>query len=797
MPIPGQSCQNCPSYSGDQWSLCFRHPPEQWSEVSANWPKVLPTDWCGDWGTTSAGGGGGGGGIPEAPTDGALYGRQNAAWSPVAAAPAPSSTNPVMDGTAAVGTGTTYARADHVHPSDTSRVNKAGDTMTGALTVAGLTDNKHAAIGANAAIDNVTWAPGDPVNAYPYAQPCMLTLNEFYTGDVSVIDGIEGLMVFPGYRHTGTAAGSIWVLDIEPTINSNSTGPLTNFYGIYAVTANYGSGAITNHFAAHANAGHLGTGTVTNLFGGNFLATVSGSTAIATNVAAVHVARNGKTSGGTITNNYGIYIADQSGIGTTTSENIHSFGAASTNTFEGTVNAKGFNLTSTSTNVAIGNSAGNTAAVTGTNNVTIGLSAGSSLTTGGSNICIGPNTGMALQTGSGIVNVGSTAGQYATGGSNVHVGNVAGRGVSGTTTGGNNTFVGCNAGQNYTTNTSCTYVGNFAGYAATSGNQSTCIGYQAGYNMTTGATNTIVGSGAGAGVVAGNGNILIGQGANVPSGDPSGYINIGNNIRYDNYNNVMFGSGAGNAANVTGTFNVNIGLNAGAALTTGAQNVNIGLSAGTSLTTASNIVNIGTNAGRYSTGASNVIIGNSAGLGVSGSTTGTSNVFIGSTAGTAFTTAGSNVCVGNSTGAHLTTGTSCTFVGTQAGANATTNNYNTCLGNLAGVNITTGANNTILGARQSTDAIVTGNGNILIGYNANAPSDTTNYINIGGLITGQMDTGPIAISKAVNFTGSIGVNGTTAPAKPTVTGAKGSNAALASLIAALVSYGLITDSTTA
>lgn len=33
----------------------------------------------------------------------------------------PSSTAPAMDGTAAVGTATTYARADHVHPTDTSR----------------------------------------------------------------------------------------------------------------------------------------------------------------------------------------------------------------------------------------------------------------------------------------------------------------------------------------------------------------------------------------------------------------------------------------------------------------------------------------------------------------------------------------------------------------------------------------------------------------------------------------------------------------------------------------------------
>jgi hypothetical protein len=65
---------------------------------------------------------GGGGGVPEAPTDGQQYGRQSANWTVVPAVPAASSTTPAMDGTAAVGTGTTYARNDHVHPSDTSRM---------------------------------------------------------------------------------------------------------------------------------------------------------------------------------------------------------------------------------------------------------------------------------------------------------------------------------------------------------------------------------------------------------------------------------------------------------------------------------------------------------------------------------------------------------------------------------------------------------------------------------------------------------------------------------------------------
>jgi hypothetical protein len=47
------------------------------------------------------------------------------------------------------------------------------------------------------------------------------------------------------------------------------------------------------------------------------------------------------------------------------------------------------------------------------------------------------------------------------------------------------------------------------------------------------------------------------------------------------------------------------------------------------------------------------------------------------------------------------------------------------------------------------------------------------------------------------FDGTIGFNGAAAVAKPTVTGSRGGNAALASLLTALASYGLITDSTTA
>lgn len=65
-----------------------------------------------------------------------------------AALPVASSTAPVMDGVAAVGTGTTWARADHVHPTDTSRAAAsalagylplAGGTLTGAVNGTSLT----------------------------------------------------------------------------------------------------------------------------------------------------------------------------------------------------------------------------------------------------------------------------------------------------------------------------------------------------------------------------------------------------------------------------------------------------------------------------------------------------------------------------------------------------------------------------------------------------------------------------------------------------------------------------------
>jgi hypothetical protein len=47
----------------------------------------------------------------------------------------PGTVAPIMDGTATVGTSTSFSRQDHIHPSDTSRVAKTGDTMAGHLSL--------------------------------------------------------------------------------------------------------------------------------------------------------------------------------------------------------------------------------------------------------------------------------------------------------------------------------------------------------------------------------------------------------------------------------------------------------------------------------------------------------------------------------------------------------------------------------------------------------------------------------------------------------------------------------------
>jgi hypothetical protein len=156
------------------------------------------------------------GGIPEAPNDGTAYARKSAAWAHLthtditdwtatlapyaltANVPVASTTTPLMDGTAAVGTGTTWARADHVHPTDTSRY--AASNPSGYQTAAQVTAALPPASttlplpsGAAAVGVGTTYARADhvhPSDAYPHD-------NRIINGDMRIDQRNNGALTTP------------------------------------------------------------------------------------------------------------------------------------------------------------------------------------------------------------------------------------------------------------------------------------------------------------------------------------------------------------------------------------------------------------------------------------------------------------------------------------------------------------------------------------------------------------------------------------------------------------------------
>jgi hypothetical protein len=100
--------------------------------------------------------------------------------------------------------------------------------------------------------------------------------------------------------------------------------------------------------------------------------------------------------------------------------------------------------------------------------------------------------------------------------------------------------------------------------------------------------------------------------------------------------------------------------------------------------------------------------------------------------------------------------------------------------------MTAGVNRWVIGANGSTAET---------GSNAGSDFMIKRYDDNGG----QLDN-PLTIARATGyalFNGAVGFNNVPAVARPTVTGSRGANTALASLITAIAATGLIIDSTTA
>lgn len=133
----------------------------------------------------------------------------------------PSATLPAMDGAAAIGVATTYARGDHAHPTDTSRA-----------PIMGVTDGSNAAAGQVGEYLSVTVLAANAVAANTGAIVNVASIS-LTPGDWDVQGQIwiatTGTDLFAATNVTGIAA---WVSPVSATIPTIPAGSLQSFFGI-------------------------------------------------------------------------------------------------------------------------------------------------------------------------------------------------------------------------------------------------------------------------------------------------------------------------------------------------------------------------------------------------------------------------------------------------------------------------------------------------------------------------------------------------------------------------------------
>ncbi|MFH0947620.1 MAG: hypothetical protein V1833_01290, partial [Elusimicrobiota bacterium] len=252
-----------------------------------------------------------------------------------------------------------------------------------------------------------------------------------------------------------------------------------------------------------------------------------------------------------------------------------------------------------------------------------------------------------------------------------------------------------------------------------------------------------------------NGNVGIG------TTNPNNTLQVANLINFDNISSGTFvGYQAG--LNNTAVLNTFVGYQAGynIADADASRNTFLGYRAGytNSVGYANSLV--GTQAGERNTGVYNSFFGYQAGqLGATGSyntflgnragynSTADGNTFLGVSAGHSNTTGNYNIFIGNRAGNFTQIGSQNTLVGSYAGygSNGFSFSSSTIVGYAAGSGLTTGSDNILLGW-QSGYTLTTGGRNIIIGYGVDAPApDSSNRLNIGNAIYGDLISGNVGI----------------------------------------------------
>ena len=364
-------------------------------------------------------------------------------------------------------------------------------------------------------------------------------------------------------------------------------------------------------------------------------------------------------------------------------------------------------------NVLIGSNVAKAGKLDGKYNVALGNFAACNTTTGNDNVAIGCYAGKSLGGGSCNVFLGHTAGCESYGQDNVIIGSGAASGMTGgnwntvigknaatsmTLTGGQNVFLGMEAGCTQTTTCWSVAIGQGARLPITDGCRQLSIGCYSkswivgdcDFNVGIGTTIPTAAVGSGNTAVLAVGIVSAYQ----LYGDGSGLTNVPG-WSQDGDSNLYAGTGAGGTS---GCCNISVGCNAGP-VSDAACSISIGMCAGASLTTSNLNVFIGHHAGklREDNQSYNIAIGYAAGCGANNST------------------ADDNIAIGRMSGKYAG-GQNSIYLGLNAGGCITTGNGNIGLGRCALVGSATTSNNT-------------GSQNIAIGYDAGR-SMTSGYENI-------------------------------------------------------------------
>ncbi|MDD2805373.1 MAG: hypothetical protein PHV33_07445 [Elusimicrobiales bacterium] len=338
-----------------------------------------------------------------------------------------------------------------------------------------------------------------------------------------------------------------------------------------------------------------------------------------------------------------------------------------------------------------------------------------------------------------------------------------------------------------------------------SGSNNIGIGYRAGNSITSGTGNIVIGYDQDTTAVGVSNELNIGgviygdlssKKIGVGAAGPAERLSVAGNItatgRYMvNGSTVLavlagnrsFGAGLSAGAVNTADDNTFVGYSAGGAMATGIGNTATGASAlmsgnsgnynvstgyyalrnaTTSRNTATGAFALATNtAGYYNTAYGystlyyNLIGNDNTAIGYQSlySNVGSNNTALGDSAQYSNISGSNNTAVGYSAmynnggggSANVALGNSAGY--NPAGSATVYFSSATLIGSFAGYNLSTGNDNVFVGWRAGYD-VTTGTGNIIVGYNQQPPSaGTNNYLNIGGLVYGNLSSRTVGVNR--------------------------------------------------